>query len=138
MEHREQREPRLGNKLVKAQVGLTGFDEHGEVLMTKVHFQNVTQDDILKWLTRLVEAIPALQHTLLPTEHPIALAEVDGVEVPLNDEGEVVNFEWRILASKPDEVLFPPYDEEEIAHRLGRWRVQTRMDEHLENGRAVV
>jgi len=106
----EYREPRLGNKHVKAQVALVGLDNHGlAVLMTQVHFQNVTQDDILKWLTRLVEAIPALQRTLLPTEHRIALAAVTGVEVPLNDEGEVVDFQWAILADNPDRVIIPPY-----------------------------
>lgn len=79
------------------------------VLMVTVEFSGTSQDEIYRWITRLLEAGRDFQQTLLPTEHPIDYADVEGTQFRGEEEWPI---EWRMMASLPGRVLHPPFDDQ--------------------------
>ena len=122
MEYREQREQRESwlrrtndapwrEKAWKIRIELYGQDEDElYVLVGELRFQYVSQKDICRWLTILLKTPKETQANFLPACLPVRMAVVNGERY----QGQ---FEWKMEASRPGEVIFPPPEEQ------GGWAV---------------
>jgi hypothetical protein len=99
----EENQPRFGTGISRISVELYFREVTGPTLSAEVHFHFASQDEVHRWLTRLLEAGTDFQSTLLPTPLRLNMAIVKAQ----SQDGPV---EWRMMAAKPGQVLFPPFD----------------------------
>ena len=87
---------------------IIGTDNHR---MASITFDGTPQDDVYRWMIRLLEAGRDFQRHLLPMQFELHHVRVSGMQYLA--DGEESPVEWRMMAPKPGglcKAIFPPFD----------------------------